>query len=379
MKNILYLISIILLFSCKNENDTFKDNVLTIPEDILSTEKTIPLNTVCKNIFTIPLQTDSHILIKAIRNIYLYQNKLFILHDDQISCFDMNGNFLRKIGHQGNGPGEFYYLPEGIAFHNSHIYLNDQHSKKILIYSIEGDYIKSIVTNHVFSQFKILNHTLLIGYTPNKLGNEPNKLYTYNMEGIVIDSLKNSMIYDNYNAIYSFSYENPLFSLNNKLLGFKEVLSDTIYKINPDFSLDPFLVFNLGDLKLHPDDIYNQKDIFKALDHGKKVLEVLFDNENYMIIKDWDTRFTILVWDKKNNNIDNVKFLYSDDLAKSFNKEKSYIYINPKDESSKVMTKDGTAYFMPEFVSEDNKYLIGYETSAAHEEDNPIIVLAEMK
>lgn len=291
----------------------------------------------------------------------------------------MNGNFLRKIGHQGNGPGEFYYLPEGIAFHNSHIYLNDQHSKKILIYSIEGDYIKSIVTNHVFSQFKILNHTLLIGYTPNKLGNEPNKLYTYNMEGIVIDSLKNSMIYDNYNAIYSFSYENPLFSLNNKLLGFKEVLSDTIYKINPDFSLDPFLVFNLGDLKLHPDDIYNQKDIFKALDHGKKVLEVLFDNENYMIIKDWDTRFTILVWDKKNNNIDNVKFLYSDDLAKSFNKEKSYIYINPKDESSKVMTKDGTAYFMPEFVSEDNKYLIGYETSAAHEEDNPIIVLAEMK
>lgn len=82
---------------------------------------------------------------------------------------------------------------------------------------------------------------------------------------------------------------------------------------------------------------------------------------------------------QKKNCIENVRFLYEPEIAKYFDKEKSYMQLNLKDKSSKVMIKDGTSYFKPKYVSEDNKFLIGYETSATNEDDNPIIILAEMK
>lgn len=367
------------LFSCKKENNISTIDILEISKDIFASEKIISSNLFFKSIQAIKLETKAEALIKHIRYIYIYNSLLFILHDQQISVFDLKGNFLRKIGNRGNGPDEFNYLPEGFAFHKNYIYINNQQLKKTLIYSIEGDYIKSFKTNHIFSQFKIFDNKLLIGYTPNRLGNEPNKLYIYNLDGILIDSIKNKTIYNDFNASYSFPFECPIFSSNNNSIGFKEILTDTLYNINSDFSLNPVLVFNIGDLKLKADDIYKQKDINKALKHGKKILEVLFDNENYMIIKDWDTRFTVLIWDKNKQSIDNIRFLYNEDFAKQFNKEESYILINPKDKASKYMIKDGTLCFVPRFVSEDNKYLISYETSATNEDDNPIIVLAEIK
>lgn len=375
MKNILYLIFIVLLVSCKKGNSQLKDNILTIPQNILSTEKSIQLAIICKNISTIPLETDSNILIKIIRNIYLYQNILFILHDNQISCFDRKGNFLRKIGNIGNGPGEYSGSPEEATFYDKYIFLNERSAQKLLIYTIEGDYIKTINTNHNISQFKVLNKDLIIGYCPNNQGKEPNKLYVYNWEGVLVDSTKNNFIYNNFNMYIKYDNEHPLFLSKDRLLGFKETFCDTFFIINQDLSFTPFLVSDLGDLTPHPDDVYNQKDLSKMLLRDKLVIEVLFDNPNYMIFSTNKTQFTCIVWDKKNKNIEHIRFLYNTEMSKLFDKEKSYVQI----ESTQYLTKDGSPYFLPRFVSEDNKYLISYEASATNEDDNPIIVLAEMK
>lgn len=379
MNKIIYIFFLLSLFACTNKNNITNKNTLIIPKKIYSFSNNIEVDLFFKNIYTIHLETKPEILIKNIFQIYLYNNLFFIFHDSEISIFDFSGKFVRKIGKQGNGPGEYIYLPQGVAFHNKYIYLSDYLLEKIFVYNIQGEYIKSINTNRNITQLKILNDTFLIGYTPNCNGHEPNKLYFYTMDGIAIDSIKNDIIYKNFKSSISFTNEHPMFITHNNLIGFKEVLSDTLYSINSNLSLNPFLLLNLGDIKLTPDDIYNQKDIFKSLDHGKKVLEIFFDNENYTIFHDRDSRYTCIIWDKEKQKVNNAKFIYNKDLAKQFNKEKSYIQIDPKDESSRIMTKDGTPYFMPKYVSEDNKYLIGYETSATNDDGNPIIVLAEMK
>lgn len=41
--------------------------------------------------------------------------------------------------------------------------------------------------------------------------------------------------------------------------------------------------------------------------------------------------------------------------------------------------EDGTPTFRARYVSQDGKTLIGYETPAANEEDNPAVVLVHMK
>lgn len=376
MKNIIYFTLSLLLFSC-NANVS-KNNIVNISQDVFSSEKIIHTNNFFSNIKIIRLETNKDILISGIRHIYLYNNMLFIF-DKEIYVFDMNGNFLNKIGTIGNGPGEFYYTPDYAAFSNNHIFLVETNLKKVSIYTLQGEYVKSFQTNLRISQLKVLNNKLLIGYITNKCGNEYNKLVTFNMEGIKIDSLKNDMIYNDFNAVITISHDQPMFLTEKNEIGFKDIFSDTLYTIKENLSLNPIAIFNSGDLKLKGDDVYKEPDINKALRQSEKVLEILFDNKNYMILESFQTQFTCLLWDKKKNCIENVRFLYEPEIAKYFDKEKSYMQLNPKDKSSKVMIKDGTSYFKPKYVSEDNKFLIGYETSATNEDDNPIIILAEMK
>ncbi|MBS6224778.1 hypothetical protein [Parabacteroides johnsonii] len=44
--------------------------------------------------------------------------------------------------------------------------------------------------------------------------------------------------------------------------------------------------------------------------------------------------------------------------------------------------EDGTLYFLPRFISDDNKFVIGYENASDDEgelsDSNPIVVLAEI-
>ncbi len=77
----------------------------------------------------IPIIHNQYILIKAVR-----ENRLIL--------FDSSGKFIRIIGRQGKGPGEFLGFQD-VYFHpkDPKILVHDENSKKILVYSIEGKYL----------------------------------------------------------------------------------------------------------------------------------------------------------------------------------------------------------------------------------------------
>ena len=93
-------------------------------------------------------------------NIYLFSNPegVAITHDNHIlvtdaghHClfvFDEGGIFLRRLGQQGQGPGEFWY-PKGVAVDSSNnILIADCGNHRVCLMEQSGAYICDILTKH---------------------------------------------------------------------------------------------------------------------------------------------------------------------------------------------------------------------------------------
>lgn len=92
----------------------------------------------------IPLETSDTVLLTDIRKIIHSNNLLFILDTDtRLWLFDMQGNFIRKIGQEGQGPGEYPELADfAIDTQRSEVYINSV--LKIVLYDFEGNYKREV-------------------------------------------------------------------------------------------------------------------------------------------------------------------------------------------------------------------------------------------
>ena len=111
--------------------------------------------------YYVPLETTDESLFAYNRKTVVYKDRIYVLDDvlaRAVLIFDMNGKFLRKIGKQGGAPNEFSLL-FGMAVDekNDRLVLFDQAKKKLLHFTLEGDYVKTTDINFNFSgQMEIL-------------------------------------------------------------------------------------------------------------------------------------------------------------------------------------------------------------------------------
>ena len=104
--------------------------------------------------YYVPLETTDESLFAYNRKTIVYKDRIYVLDDvlaRAVLIFDMNGKFLRKIGKQGGAPNEFALL-FGMAVDekNDRLVLFDQAKKKLLHFTLEGDYVKTTDVNFDF-------------------------------------------------------------------------------------------------------------------------------------------------------------------------------------------------------------------------------------
>lgn len=151
MKRITYLFIIMLFFACNRNSIRIGDTV----NIKINLEKTQDKENVgdFQNRFSInriiPLETSEISILGYISQVIVSEKDIFIMDGMQNAIFryDMDGKFIKKIEHQGNGPQE-YIRTTNIAVADNKLYVLDNMGKKILLYDIDGKYLNAFTLDH---------------------------------------------------------------------------------------------------------------------------------------------------------------------------------------------------------------------------------------
>lgn len=357
-KWVLLLSCLLAMGSCSNHEN---ENEACITIDLAPLLKkgempAVNLSDWAKSVQYIQLETNDSILIKYINRIYYCNDRFLIQHGNRVSLFNKDGKYLFDPAKQGGGPEEFATNRE-TRVNSKLIYIEDS-PERIKTYDWDGNYKGTITLpdKNIYGFYPLPDKNVIIGHRINLDGNQPTRLY-FCQDGIVIDSIPNYTTYPKPGFSMQISSEfEPLGG--EKVDGFKELFNDTIYQISKEMQLNPYAIINLGDYGVKPerrykltiDDIKNDN-----LWQGKSIILSLGDVGDCFYIKEFNKeRYgDLFYYDRNKQETKGVRLLIS--------------------ENKYELSPDN--YFVPDVISNDNKYLIGW--SQPENDNNPVIIMVK--
>ncbi len=222
-------LSILLLtFSCSTkEKYPFE---ISLPD---FTDSNITLSEIADDISYIPL--DNIIPIGVTYSMRITDENIYVnFKDVGIVQYDRYGKYIRNIGHQGRGPGEYRYgMDFAIDDDNMRIYVRD--NGKVKVYSHSGNFLRDMPCKEYISGsslgLEMLNSLLFIpDYILDAREGEPKYNWIFlDTLGNLVSSKENSArtFYPNYGvsgAIYKF----------DKRLFYFNPFNDTVFSISSD-------------------------------------------------------------------------------------------------------------------------------------------------
>ena len=116
----------------------------------------------------IKLETNDESLIGQINQLFIVNDTLFVVDYHKaksIFVFDLNGNYLHKINHLGNGPGEYQNINMA-HINRTHITISDWLSSKIIKYDLKGNLLsENRVTPNPNDFIELENREMLFAFT----------------------------------------------------------------------------------------------------------------------------------------------------------------------------------------------------------------------
>ncbi|MFZ5430217.1 MAG: 6-bladed beta-propeller [Bacteroidota bacterium] len=208
------------------------------------------LSTIARDLEYIVLDSSEPALIGALKYIDINDHYIIAADGIKVILFDSKGKYIRKIGNEGRGPGEYLYLCQPKIM-DSLIYLPDASNSSLLVYNLNGQFERKIKAPGKFSHglrvnnwWPINNSTFLIHH-PNTLGDERIKISSINQHGNILQEFMNSSFFPTGNTYFATSdmYANFI-SFKDKVY-FKELLNDTIWLIG-ETNLEPAYILGMG-------------------------------------------------------------------------------------------------------------------------------------
>lgn len=136
MKPLILLLIIVLLGACNggSPKTDFKSDIaeILIDPEVVSTY--LDLSEILDDsIEIIPLETTEECLISRVDRIEFYKDKIFILDrsNTKVFVFTSEGKYLKSIGTQGLGPGEYSFLGD-FTFKGDSVVIQDRSNNKYI-------------------------------------------------------------------------------------------------------------------------------------------------------------------------------------------------------------------------------------------------------
>lgn len=99
----------------------------------------------------IPLETNDSVLIGEVQQVIVRDSFMLVVNYERpkvVRMFSRDGNFIREIGKQGRGPGEYLFVGcVDINDNKKEILVHDDDNFRIMIYDYMGNYLRTIPTN----------------------------------------------------------------------------------------------------------------------------------------------------------------------------------------------------------------------------------------
>lgn len=336
----------------KHEEETARQTI-DMTKVLDKQPKKVKLNKWAKSIRYIPLETNDSLLLSAfLPHIVMHDNQLLVHNKNDLYLFDLNGKFIRTIGKKGEGPKEFI-SPGSIWADHTGIHIADN-EKWIKTYNWDGKWIKtvSIPEEKVIKEVLHVDNGRELGYVQNISGKEPIRMYIFN-DSTVLDSIPYGRSFEPGKFTLSFYDECKIFNTpeGNYV---KEMFNDTIYRITEQNKLVPRWVLDAGKYKLPEGARYALEDPTKSLFANAALINIIgMAGNTICLTAQVKKQNLLLVYDTKKGITENIILTYPENTF-AFEKSKTFI---------------------PCFISDDARYLIGYESQ--ENDENPVIILVE--
>ncbi|MDX9783120.1 MAG: 6-bladed beta-propeller [Bacteroidales bacterium] len=385
MRITLLILLSIFLFSCKNS----KKELYKFDPRILE-EKEISLSEIADDILYVPL--DDSILISSINTVYppKFTNDRIYLFDSNLGIlvFSRSGQFLRKIGKMGRGPGEYAFVNTfTVDPESGTVYLVDL--KSIKIYSKNGNYLRSFMINEYqgsVDEMEFFNKNLFVTFDLQYGDNFKYEWVFLDTFGNIINKKDRSI------PIFKSNYLNGggTFIQNSKL-NFWHNFTDTIISISDDFTIEPNFLLAGGDFRLpkqYVDDPMKRLPEYMSMEQILEtnqflILRYLFyKGENSLVLIDKEKRESFLsYW-----SYDDYRGLLNDlDGGLRF-QPRGYLFENGREyliefkDAIRFKTYVNSNDFEnARSVDPEKKKIFKEVSDRLKETDNPVLVLVRLK
>lgn len=246
---ITYLIGMVILIlvfvDCQDQNNL---NSSLIYFDIKDKNKTtiVKLSEFgVKNVQYIPLKTDTNYLISHITKLVATDNTFVVFSNGKFFQFDFNGSFINQIGKIGRGPQEYQFSFDfAVDNKNEQVFIPIMNKSKLMIYSLNGEFVKSIPCPMYTRNICHIQEGLLCrcDYIGGKYEGE-NSIFLIDYKGDTVKKFSDKYNYTNTHKMSNNFREEFLMCKYNKKLFIKEIYSDTVFvfenlEFKPAFVLD---------------------------------------------------------------------------------------------------------------------------------------------
>jgi hypothetical protein len=290
------LVAIIILVSCNNPRPSKVPNIksqksIVLPYNIdlennITEDKSVPLTTMGTELEYIPLETTKSSMLRSINRIELSADYIFISDFNKLLQFDRKGNFIRQVGSNGRGPGEYINVSDFcIDKDKMKVYVLAWGIYAVLEYDFVGRFIRKVATiPFETNQFLVNDSSGFVFHiydVPDTTIASKNNLYITDSKCNILFKISRHFIR---NSNYMIGRTSMYFY--NGSLRFEQYGVDTLYTVKND-KLEPFAIFNLGQLKMDPNVIFPKPGSIEEVSRqlkDKLCIRNVGENKNFIFV-----------------------------------------------------------------------------------------------
>ena len=254
-KNFPLILTVLIFYGCSHEKQVefAKGDYVTINAKNINLDSNtkLPLSDFVDNIEIIPLEFTDFCMLKEIRKIVIHNDNIFLIESDKpetIYRFDIQGNFLNRIGARGQGPQELIELLDFSINEEKNIaYLLDNGKQMIYCFDFDGQFIERIFMDQHASRMEYQNGLFYFFRDQPTVGSHLYSLIIRNPKGEI-----ENMYFPS--KQYPISQGNQTFAKTKDGLIFHKPMNDTVYILDGK-SLNYAWFFDFGSFRFTPDEI----------------------------------------------------------------------------------------------------------------------------